>query len=145
MAEFEILPSIESQIAIIIAIIVIAIFLIRYYRITIDLADKLAQKQEKAYSAGQITIKGELKQILGTFGLLNEYSELIFLSTTSKQASLDLIGIKEDSLDFIELKTKGAPLTSGERKIKRLVSEKKINYVIKEVEMPHGFNITDRS
>lgn len=145
MAEFELLPSIESQIAIIIAIIVIVVFLIRYYRITIELSNKLEQKQEKAYAVGQITVRGELNQILGTFGLLNEYNELIFLSTTSKQASLDLMGVKEDSLDFIELKTKGAQLTSGERKIQRLVREKKINWVTKDVELPQGFKMTDRA
>ncbi len=124
--------------------VVIAIFLIRYYRITAHLRNRLAQKQDKAYDPGQITIKGEINQILGTFDLLNEYRELIFLSTTSRQASLDLLGIKEDSLDFIELKSKGAPLTTGERKLKKLATEKKVNWITKDVELPEGFKITER-
>jgi len=76
--------------------------------------------------------------------LLAEYNELILLSTTSQQPSLDLIGVKEDRLDFIELKHKGAALTPKERKIERLVKEKKVNWVTKDVELPERFNISDR-
>lgn len=160
MAGIELLPSIESQIVIIIAIIIIAILLVKYYRKTVALGSRLEQEQEafrkrleqkqtQAFRAGQM-IKGEIYQILGTFGLLNEYRELIFLSTTSQQASLDLLGIKEDSLDFIELKAKsaeksrGADLTTEERKLKKLVTEKKVNWITKDVELPEGFKITER-
>ncbi len=144
MVGMELLPSIESQIAIVIAIIIIAIFLVIYYRRAVALENRLKEKQSKAFSLGQSNIKGEIYQILGTFGLLNDYQELLFLGRASAQPSLDLLGVKEDNLDFIELKSKGAPLTSGERKIKKLVIEKKVNWITKDVELPEGFKITER-
>lgn len=84
-------------------------------------------------------------QLLGEFAVLDEYEQVITLSTTSKQASLDLIGVKADSIDFIEFKKKGAMLKGPERKIQRLVREKKVEYVIKDVDLPQGTSISDRS
>jgi predicted Holliday junction resolvase-like endonuclease len=57
---------------------------------------------------------------------------------------MDLLGVKDDTLDFIELKKKGASLGTAERKIRRLVQERKVRYVIKDVELPDGVEVTNR-
>lgn len=56
---------------------------------------------------------------------MEEYEQIVVLATTSKQASLDLIGVTSDELHFLEFKKKGSPLQTPERKIKRLIDEKK--------------------
>jgi len=48
----------------------------------------------------------------------------MLLSSTSKQGSLDLLGVAPDELHFIEIKKKGASLQGPEKKIKRLVEER---------------------
>jgi len=49
------------------------------------------------------------------------YDSIITLSTTSMSSSLDLIEINEESLDFLELKKKGARSTDGEKHVRELV------------------------
>jgi len=78
---------------------------------TRTLRDALEKKQSKATLIGRNTALGDIHQFLGDFAILPEYDELILLSTTSRQPSLDVIGIKEDRMDFIELKKKGARIT----------------------------------
>lgn len=103
------------------------------------------EKQSKAFRMGGSQVKGDMYQVLGTFAVLNDYDQLMTLSSTSKQGSLDLLGVKADSIDFIEIKKKGALLQGPERKIRNLVEEKKVNYVIKDVDLPEGFEISDRN
>ena len=102
------------------------------------------ERQTKAFEMGGRQVLGDMHQILGTFASLEEYEQVILLSTTSKQASLDLLGVKDDELDFIEFKKKGAQLQTPERKVKRLVEEKKVRYVVKDVELPQRFEVEDR-
>ena len=125
--------------------LVIIIALIWYFRGCIrDLRQKLEKKQTGAYQIGSSQVKGDLCQLLGTLGILGEYNDLIILSTTSKQSSLDLIGIKEDALDFIEFKKKGAILQRSERKVQKLVENKQVNYRIIDVELPESVKISER-
>jgi len=105
---------------------------------------KWQMRQTKAFEMGGRQVRGDLYQLLGTFASLEDYEQLILLSTTSKQASLDLLGVKEDELDFIEFKKKGSPLQTQERKIKRLVEESKVKYVIKDVDLPEQFEMRER-
>ena len=93
---------------------------------------------------GANVTSGDYTQILGDFALLSEYDQVITLSTTSKQPSLDLIGIKDESLDFVELKKKGAPITNQENKIKKLVEEKKVSYKVFDIDLPDNFTIEER-
>jgi hypothetical protein len=109
-----------------------------------DMNNKLDQKQTKSYRAGVNVTAGDYSQILGEFALLSEYSSIITLSTTSRQPSLDLIGVNEDSLDFIELKKKGAGSSNNEKHIKQLVDEKKVSYKIYDVDLPNNFSINER-
>src|SRR3989442_15962134 len=80
-------------------------------------------------------------QLLGTFASLEEYEQVILLSTTSKQASLDLLGVGEDELHFIEFKKRGTQLQTPESKIKRVVDESKVKYVVEDVELPGRFEM----
>jgi len=109
-----------------------------------ELEQELKQKQTKAYTLGISQMKGDICQILGTFGILEEYQDIIMLSTTTKQSSLDLIGIKEDSVDFLEFKKKGTGLTSGERRLEQLIRDKKVDYKIFETELPDNIKINER-
>jgi len=48
------------------------------------------------------------------------------------------------SLDFIEIKKKGASLSKSENNIRRLVEEKKISYKVFDVELPKGITVEER-
>ena len=104
----------------------------------------LGQRQSQATRLGQNTALGNIHEILGMFACLTDYQEIYLLSSTSKAPSLDCLGIKEDNLDFIELKKKGARVTPKENKIRRLVEEGKVNYVVKDVELPVGCTVQNR-
>jgi len=108
------------------------------------LSDALTKKQTMASVIGRNTALGDMHQVLGDFAILSEYNELILLSTTSRQPSLDVIGIKEDRMDFIELKKKGARISTSENKIRRIIEEKNVRYVVKDVEIPAGVSIVER-
>ncbi len=120
------------------------IILIRRNKITsLDLTSKLEAKQTKTFQLGQSVMRGDISQILGTFSMLNDYEELMLLSTTSRQASLDLLGIKEDTVDFIEIKS-GNNLSAKERKLKKLVDAGKVRYLVKDAKLPTEFKLEDR-
>jgi predicted Holliday junction resolvase-like endonuclease len=109
-----------------------------------ELQSKLETKQKSAYQMGVNTSVGDYSEILGDFALLSKYDQIITLSTTSKAPSLDLIGVSEESLDFIEIKKKGATLSKSENNIRRLVEEKKISYKVFDVELPKGITVEER-
>lgn len=126
----------------------LAIFLIKLRRkhdADMDaMSEELNQKQTKAYNIGQSGIRGELNQILGAFAILNEYKQLASISSVSKQFSIDLLGIKEDSIDFIEVKSTGTKLSPNETNVKKLIDEKKVNYRVIEGNLPKTFEVTER-
>lgn len=111
----------------------------RYYRGLYE------QKQSQAFQLGGSKVMGDLCQHLGTFAMLLEYDQVLTVASTSSQGSLDLLAIKEDSLDFIEFKKKGAAMQPRESKIKALVEQKRVRYLIKDVELPDSMSISDRS
>jgi len=108
------------------------------------LGDALLKKQSKASLIGRNTALGDMHQVLGDFAILSEYDELILLSTTSRQASLDVIGVKENRMDFIELKKKGARISPSENKLRRIIENKNVRYVVKDVEIPAGVSVVER-
>ena len=103
------------------------------------------QKQSQAFQLGGSKLIGDICQHLGTFAMLLEYDQVLTLSTTSSQGSVDLLGIKEDSLDFLEFKKRGAAMQPRESKIKALVEAKRVRYLIKDVELPESVSISDRT
>ena len=104
----------------------------------------LLQKQKQAYQMGVNVVSGDMHQILGEFKMLDEYDELITLPTTSKAPSLDMIGIKDYKMDFIEFKKKGASLSPKERKIRSIVENKNIEYIVKDVDIPKDVTVETR-
>ena len=106
-----------------------------------DTLMKLDQKQKQSFQMGSNSNAGNMHQIIGEFAMLDEYDELITLSTTSKAPSLDMMGIKNDKLDFIEFKKKGAGLSSKEKNIRRIIENKNVEYVVKEIEIPSGVTV----
>ena len=111
----------------------------RYYR------ELCEQKQSQAFQLGGNKAMGDICQHLGTFAMLLEYDQVLTIASTSSQGSLDLLAIKEDSLDFIEFKKKGAPMQPRETRIKALVDQKRVRYLIKDVEFPDRLSISDRT
>jgi len=109
-----------------------------------ELSDKLDTKQKKSFQMGVNTTSGDYTQILGDFALLSKYDQIITLSTTSKAPSLDLIGINEESLDFLEIKKKGVRPSKNENHVRRLVEEKKVSYKIFDIDLPETFSIEER-
>jgi len=128
-------------IVIIIGLVIAVFYLYKKNQLT---AKQLEKKQTGAYNMGTNQTKGNFYQILGTFSILTDYDHLGFISTTSKQMPIDMIGIKNDRIDFIEFKKKGADLSTPENKIKKLVDAKQVNYLVKDVEFPEGFEVEDR-
>jgi len=110
----------------------------------LELAEKLGLKQTRSFQAGINMTTGDYAQILGEFAVLSKYDQIITLSTTSRQPSLDLIGISEESLDFLEIKKKGGTVTANENHIKKLIEEKKVYYKIFDVDLPKSFSIKER-
>jgi len=127
------------------AIIGLLAVIVKLYQKYKDIQNQLKERGRQSRQMGINEIKGGIHQILGTFSLLNEYDEVMLLSSTAGNASLDLIGVNQDIMDFIEIKTKGASLTKGEKKVKRLVEEKMIRYRIVDAELPVDFTIEDRN
>ena len=104
----------------------------------------LLKRQSNAALMGRNVALGDIHQFLGEFAMLSEYDELITLSTTSRQPSLDIIGVKEERMDFIELKKKGARISPSENKIRRIIEEKNVHYLVMDVEIPTGITVEQR-
>jgi hypothetical protein len=124
------------------AIVVIAV-LLRYARREHSLR---MQKQSSAFRLGASQKVGDFSQVLGTFSVLADYDELIMLSSTSAQSSLDLLGLKGNRLDFIEFKSKGAGLSKAEKRIRDVIQsgQLEVKYKIIDVELPDGSNVSTR-
>ncbi len=132
--------------SVIIAVMILLIITIIYlYGKIQSQKTALSKKQTGAHQMGVNQTKGDLYQILGVFSILADYDQLGFISTTSKQMSVDMIGIKSDRIDFIEFKKKGVDLKPNENKVRKLVEAKRVHYQVKDIELPEGFRIEDRS
>ena len=127
--------------------IVLVVFLLRLrHKHKADIKDLIADHkdaQTKTMTLGRNTVRGELNEILGSFKLLNEYDQLAFV-TGATSPSLDLLGVKEDRVDFIEIKSLGTPLSKNEKKVKRLIDDKKVKYVVFDGNLPKTFEINER-
>jgi len=124
----------------IILIVMVAYFIKKIKRVQ----QRLDQRQTNAYNAGISRIRGEITQILAGFSILNEYNQIGIIGSISKNVSLDLLGIKDDSVDFIEVKSQGSGLSRPERKVKELIDNGKVRYRIIDGDFP-DFKVTYRS
>jgi len=140
MAELELIWAIV--ITILFAVVIIGLYIKHRSDIQrLEAYHKDAQK--KTIALGRNTVRGELNEILGTFKLLNDYDQLAIV-TGATSPSLDLLGIKNDSLDFIEIKSLGTSLTKSEKTVRDLIQEHKVRYVVLEGNLPKSFEIKER-
>ncbi len=148
--EFELIlifSTLSAILGIIVAILIV--FYRKQQQNILNLKLQLEQKQKQAYQMGTNATTGNYHEILGDFAFLSKYDQLITLSTTSKQPSLDLIGVNEESLDFIEIK-KVSPkgklnkTSDDEDHVRRLIEEKKVTYKVFDVDLPDNFTIEER-
>ncbi len=130
MAEYEIVWAIVASI-ILAGVIVYSIRKIK------RLEKRFIQKQTNAYNAGISFVRGEITQILAGYSILNDYKQLAILGTVSKHMSLDLLGINDEYVDLIEVKTKGAGFSESEKKVKQLIDEGKVRYRVIDGEFPN--------
>ncbi len=130
MAEYELVWAIIASI-ILAGVIVYSIKKIK------KLEKRFIQKQTNAYNAGISFVRGEITQILAGYSILNDYKQLAILGTVSKSMSLDLLGINDEYVDLIEVKTKGAGLSESEKKVKQLIDEGKVRYRVIDGEFPN--------
>ena len=138
MAEYELVWAIVASI-ILAGVIVYSIKKIK------KLEKRFIQKQTNAYNAGISYVRGEITQILAGFSILNDYRQLAILGTVSKNMSLDLLGISDEYVDLIEVKTKGAGFSESEKKVKQLIDEGKVRYRVIDGEFPNfKINYRDR-
>jgi len=128
----------ETLVAVLAVLAVVGFYLARVFY------GRWMTKQTKAFQIGASQVRGDIYQLLGAFASLDEYEQVVLLSSTSKQGSFDLLGVGANSLDFIEFKKRGAALTTSEKKLRRLVEERKVRYVVKDVELPEQFGMNER-
>lgn len=144
----ELLISFEILLTIFLAVILSGLILFwafkKFQNDNIMLKEALLKKQSQANLIGRNTALGDIHQFLGDFAILSEYDELILLSTTSRQPSLDVIGLTQDRMDFIEIKKKGARMTTSENKIRKIIEQKNVRYLVKDVELPTGAHVENR-
>ncbi len=143
----------EFYILLIFTLIVISVAVIlwisnRKINIKLMLAySALTKRQSQAHQMGVNQASGDLHQVIGEFQLLDVFDELITLSTTSKQGSLDMIGVmwEEMKLVFLEIKKKGARMTPKENRLRKIVESKNVEYRIIDVSIPTGIKVEERS
>ena len=122
------------------------ILIFRLYRQKKTMLVALSKKQTQATQLGKNIALGDIHQLLGEFAILSEYDEVITLSTTGRQASLDIMGINWDEMkaDFIEFKKKGARITTNENMFRRIIENKNVQWLVIDVEIPNGCSIDKR-
>ena len=142
MAELELIWAVLVSVIIVFLVIFMLRLQQKHKSDVLKLTSEHKDAQTKTIALGRNTVRGELNEILGTFKL-NEYDQLM-LVTGATSPSLDLVGIKEDSLDFIEIKSLKTSLTKSERKVRDLIEAQKVRYVIMDGNLPKSFEITER-
>lgn len=75
--------------------------------------------------------KGELGEVVVYGALERDYKVVI---PVGRGQPIDFIGIKDDGIDFIEVKTGGKSLTKNESKLKDLVQGKRVNYILYKID-----------
>lgn len=105
--------------------------------------DSTTQSNKKSLTLGKNIVRGELGQILASYSILTEYESIALVSSVSRHPSFDLIGIKNSSMDFIEIKSNGGKISEGGIKIKNIIDSKNVNYRLIEARLP-GIPIKDR-
>ena len=118
---------------------------IKFYQEGIQQANDLAaERKTKSYNVGVNTALGNIYELLGKFAYIAKLKDWWFLSGPSKQASIDMIGVRDDYLEIIEFKKNGARITPSENEIRRMVEAQKVRYVVLDVKMPDNVSVEPR-
>src|SRR5213594_4430397 len=96
----------DLEVTLFVFAVILLVFVFYFRRQALIYRQNWQTRQSDAYNMGTRKVIGDVSQVLGTFAMLGDYEQVILLSTTSTQASLDLLGVNSESLDFIELKKK---------------------------------------
>lgn len=87
--------------------------------------EEVPHKVLQTIQGGISPIKGKSGELAVYLKMLSEYNRIIPLGKP-----IDFIGIKNDSLDFIEIKTGQAKLSPEEKNIQELIANKQINFLM---------------
>ena len=109
-----------------------------------SLKEKHEKDRKSSYRLGGNQVIGDISQIAGIFHTISEYDHFSLITSVSKQASYDAIGMSDDKLDFIEFKTKGARLSGKEGLVKKLINDGKVGHRIIDVILPPDLQFKDR-
>ena len=90
-----------------------------------EVQDDLPRKVLQTIQGSINPRRGKVGELVSMLQLTSEYDRIIPLG-----APVDMIGISEDSIDFIEVKTGSGRLTKMELHIKELVEEGKVRVIV---------------
>ena len=111
---------------------------------TLQANDLAAERKTKSYTIGVNTALGNIHELLGKFAYITKLKDWWFLSGPSKQASIDMIGIRDDYLEIIEFKKDGARITTSENVIRSMIESHNVRYVVLDVKMPDNVTVEPR-
>ena len=109
-----------------------------------DLQNQLQTKQSKSFTLGINNALGGIHELIGKFDYFTKLDDWWLISGPSKQAPIDMLGIKDGVLKIVEFKKKGARITTSENAIRRMVEEGNVEYETVDVEIPESIIIEKR-
>jgi len=110
----------------------------------IQVKEKKKEKKTRSYNVGVNTTLGGIHELLGKFAYFTKLKSWWFLSGPSKQAPIDMIGIRDGYLEIIEFKKNGAKLTVPQNEVRKIVELHKVRYVVLDVKIPDNVTVKPR-
>ncbi len=95
-----------------------------------EMGDKLPNKVLKSIQSGINVRKGRVGEFTTLIRILADYKRIIPLGEP-----VDFIGISDEYIDFIEVKTGTSGLTRAEKEIKELIERKRVRFILKREEV----------
>ena len=95
-----------------------------------EMGKELPKKVLRSIQSGISVRKGKVGEFTTLMRLLADYKRIIPLGQP-----VDFIGISDEHVDFIEVKTGTSELAPEEREIKRLIEEGKVRFILKREEV----------
>ena len=92
-----------------------------------EMSNELPNKVLKSIQSGISVRKGKVGELATLMSLLGEYKRIIPLGQP-----IDFIGVSDDYIDFIEVKTGTAGLSPMEREIKELIEKGKVRFILRK-------------
>ena len=105
---------------------------------------QVKEKKTRSYNVGVNTTLGGIHELLGKFAYFTKLKSWWFLSGPSKQAPIDMIGIRDGYLEIIEFKKNGAKLTVPQNEVRKIVELHKVRYVVLDVKIPDNVTVKPR-